>query len=200
MPLGYMTRDKFVTLTILGILSQTKKTEYSNKLPIKCNFVRGYVWGYISKSFELWSKPILKEDEKFEYSFEVVVPFVLLNIFNPDEMHYLLDINSSPEKYESFCSQHKSYEEGVHKGAEEAYGAWVENKTPTKMADGFLIPHSNLIVDKNCYENIVNKDNESFELIENASEEEDIFKIHMNKIKQETIDYYDNLKEDLEFS
>ena len=192
MAFGYLTIQRFVTLVTFGIFAQTIKTKFPNKIPKKCNFVYGYIYGFISQSFELWPKPYLKEEEKFEYSFEIVSPLILLNIFDKDTMFKIIRIHATPESYQDYCDKHTSYLEGVQIGSKDARELWLENKTPSRMADGFLIPQEDLMIEKNCYDNDSNKDSESFELIEKSNPDEDFLKKYIEGVKEQINKYYDD--------
>ena len=108
-------------------------------------------------------------------------------------MHKILRVNATPESYQDYCDKHISYSEGVQIGSKDARELWLENKTPSRMADGFLIPHEGLMIEKNCYDNDSNKDSESFELIEKSNPNEDFVKKYIEGVKEQINKYYDNL-------
>lgn len=196
--LGGISREKFVTLVTLAIMAQTRKTKNPNKLPNgKSYFLFGYVYGFISRAYETWPKPILKKEEEFEYSFEVVVPLIMLNMFTSKTMLHILECNESEEKYNYTIENYPNYKTGIQIGAEDAQLAFIQGGTPYKLSDGFLIPHEENLISKGCYNEdivVVNKDTESFHLINDPKTiDEDIFKNYQKKTIQEINDYYDDL-------
>ena len=196
--LGGISREKFVTLVTLAIMAQTRKTKNPNKLPNgKSYFLFGYVYGFISRAYETWPKPILKKEEEFEYSFEVVVPLIMINMFTPNTMAHILECNESEEKYNYIIENYPNYKEGIQIGAEEAQLAFIQGGTPYKLGEGLLLPREEIFIEKGCYNEdivVVNKDKESFELINDPNTlGEDIFKNYQKKTIQEINDYYDDL-------
>lgn len=196
--LGGISREKFVTLVTLAIMAQTRKTKNPNKLPNgKSYFLFGYVYGFISRAYETWPKPLLKKEEEFEYSFEVVVPLIMINMFTPNTMAHILECNESEEKYNYIIENYPNYKEGIQIGAEEAQLAFIQGGTPYKLGEGLLLPREEIFIEKGCYNEdivVVNKDKESFELINDPNTlGEDIFKNYQKKTIQEINDYYDDL-------
>jgi len=197
--LGGISREKFVTLVTLAIMAQTRKTKNPNKLPVgKSYFLFGYVYGFISRAYETWPKPILKKEEEFEYSFEIVVPLIMLNMFSPKTMAHILECNESEEKYRYTVENFPNYGTGIQIGAEDAQLAFIQGGTPYKLSDGFLVPHEENLINKGCYDDeivLVNKNEESFNLINDPeTKNEDIFKNYQRKTIKEIEEYYDSIK------
>lgn len=194
---GGIDKEKFVTLVTLAIMSQTRDTKNPNILPGPSYFVFGYVYGFLSRSFELWPKPILKSDEEFEYSFEVIAPLILLNFFDTNTMKHILECNESEEKYNYTIEKYPNYKEGIQIGADDAHLAFIRGRTPTELKNGFLLPHQDKLIERGMYKDqVINRDRESFNLINDTSTRgEDIFKKYQQQTAKEIEAYYDETEE-----